>query len=113
MRSYLLGVVCFCIVLTLQSAKAADLKAGQTKFQTLCVTCHGASGKGDGAAAAGLNSKPKDLSATKRTDAELKKIIKEGGAANGMSPLMPPWGSALSEQDLNNVIVYIRSLGKK
>lgn len=95
------------------SVKAADLKAGQTKFQTLCVTCHGATGKGDGPAAAGLNPKPKNLSATKRTDVELKKIIKEGGAANGMSPLMPPWGHSLSPQDIDNLVTYIRSLGKK
>lgn len=95
-----------------ESAKAADLKAGQTKFQTLCATCHGASGKGDGPAAAGLNPKPKNLSVTKRTDAELKKIIKEGGAANGLSPLMPPWGPSLSEQDVTNLIAYIRSLAK-
>lgn len=95
------------------SVQAADLKAGQAKFQTLCVTCHGASGKGDGAAAAALNPKPKDLSVTKRTDVELKKIIKEGGAANGMSPLMPPWGPSLSAQDIDNLVGYIRSLGKK
>lgn len=90
-----------------------DSNAGKAKYNQFCTTCHGAFGKGDGPAAAGLNPKPKDLSATKKTDAELKKIIKEGGAANGLSPLMPPWGPALSEQDINNVIVYIRSLGKK
>lgn len=90
----------------------ADLSAGKAKYNQFCATCHGASGKGDGPAAAALNPKPRNLSATKRSDAELKKIIKEGGAANGMSPLMPPWGPSLSEQDVTNLIAYIRSLAK-
>lgn len=93
--------------------KGADAKAGEAKFRQLCATCHGSTGKGNGPAAAGLNPKPKDLSVTKRTDADIKKIIKEGGAPNGLSPLMPAWGSALSDQDTANVIAYIRSLGKK
>jgi len=35
-----------------------DAKAGKAKYDTLCVGCHGATGKGDGAAAAALNPKP-------------------------------------------------------
>lgn len=93
--------------------RAADIQAGKAKYNQLCTTCHGATGKGDGPAAAGLNPKPRDLTATKKTDVELKKVIKEGGAANGLSPLMPPWGPSLSAQELDNLVAAIRSLGKK
>lgn len=34
---------------------------GQKLYQTNCAMCHGAEGKGDGAAGAGLNPKPRNL----------------------------------------------------
>ena len=88
--------------------------AGQAKYQMFCATCHGPTGKGDGVAANGLTPKPRNFTdkaaMAQKTDAQLKKVIQLGGAANGLSPSMPPWGSALSEQDIANVIAYIRSL---
>jgi mono/diheme cytochrome c family protein len=45
-------------------------------------------------------------------DGDIFKIIKEGGGAVGKSPLMPPWGAALPDQDIRNVVAYIRSLAK-
>jgi mono/diheme cytochrome c family protein len=68
-------------------------EAKQT-FSTLCVTCHGADGKGDGVAAANLNPKPRNYTdkawQASVTDDQLAKVILEGGAAVGKSPLMPP-----------------------
>lgn len=92
---------------------AADSAAGKAKFQQLCATCHGASGKGDGVAAMGLNPKPRTFDAAflkGRTDAQLEKVIKDGGTAVGLSPLMPPWGSQLTPTDIQNIIAFIRSL---
>ena len=95
---------------------AGDAVKGKATFQQSCSTCHGATGKGDGAAGAALNPKPKDLS-DKAFNGSLKpdylaKIIKEGGQAVGKSPLMPKFGNALKEGDVENVIAYIRSLAK-
>ncbi len=87
---------------------------GATTYKTYCVTCHGDSGKGDGAAAAALDPKPADFSTaefwTSRNDTDLKKVIKEGGAAAGKSPLMPPWGASLSDAQIDEVLAYIKSL---
>lgn len=58
-----------------------------------CVACHGADGKGTGAAAAALNPKPRNYSdaAWQKTvtDEQLKKAIVGGGAAVGKSAMMP------------------------
>ncbi len=105
----------FAILMSLPMlANAADVAAGKVKFQQMCATCHGAGGKGDGAAAAALNPKPRNFTdvayMSKRTDAQLAAIIKNGGAANGLSPLMAPFGSSLSDADIANIVAYIRTL---
>ncbi|PIR21419.1 MAG: hypothetical protein COV45_01340 [Deltaproteobacteria bacterium CG11_big_fil_rev_8_21_14_0_20_47_16] len=104
-------------VLSISSTSvAADVAAGKTKFQQMCASCHGATGKGDGVAAASLNPKPRNLSDAAymktRSDAVLKAIIMNGGAANGKSAMMPPWKASLSPADVDNLIAYIRSLAK-
>jgi mono/diheme cytochrome c family protein len=98
------------------STQAADVAAGKAKYAQLCGSCHGASGKGDGPAAGALNPKPRDHTDGKYMktlkDEDIFKITKEGGPSVGKSPLMPPWGAALSDQDIRNVVAYIRSLAK-
>jgi hypothetical protein len=37
-------------------------------------------------------------------------VITEGGAAVGKSGFMPSWKSTLSDQDINDVIAFIRTL---
>ena len=78
--------------------------------------CHGANGKGDGPAAAGLNPKPKDFTdcnaMAKNSDETLFKAIKEGGQSVGISPMMPSWGAALKDQQVKDLVTYIRSLCK-
>jgi len=95
-------------------AQKGDPKAGKKSYDLLCGSCHGASGKGDGPAAASLPAKPRSLTDGKSMNAlkdqYLFDVIKKGGASVGKSPLMPPWGGQLSDQDIWNVVSYIRSL---
>ena len=96
------------------AAEKGDPKAGKARYDLLCASCHGTSGKGDGPAAAALTPKPRDHSDGKYmntlTDKYLFDIIKGGGSSAGKSPLMPPWGSQLGDQDIWNVVSYIRSM---
>ena len=88
------------------SAKAvAD---GKKSAQVNCVSCHGTSGKGDGAAAVALNPKPADWTSARvqsETDGELFWKISNGRGA------MPPW-KHLPEPERWSLIQYIRSLKK-
>lgn len=104
-----------CAVFSLSSASAAekgDAAKGKETFQTTCAACHGAEGKGDGVAAAALDPKPRNLSdaayVSTLSDEHLYKVISEGGASVGLSPMMAAWGGTLSEQDIWNVIAYLR-----
>jgi len=76
------------------AAAAAEATEAKSIYDSRCVTCHGAGGKGDGAAAAALNPPPRDLTLAEWQnsvdDAHIEKIITAGGPAVGKSPLMPP-----------------------
>jgi mono/diheme cytochrome c family protein len=89
-----------------------DPTKGKEIFQASCAACHGPEGKGDGAAAAALDPKPRNLSdadyLSTLSNEHLLKVISEGGASVGKSPMMAAWGGILSENDILNVIAYIR-----
>jgi mono/diheme cytochrome c family protein len=91
-----------------------DPKAGKVKYDANCVGCHGATGKGDGAAAAALNPKPQDHTNGKvmntLTDKYLFDIIKDGGAAVKKAPIMPASNKKLTDQEIWDIVAYIRSL---
>ena len=93
-----------------------DAKAGKAKYDANCVGCHGATGKGDGAAAAALNPKPQDHTNGKvmkaLSDKYLFEIIKDGGAAVKKAPIMPASGKKFSDQEVWDIVAYIRSLAK-
>ena len=94
------------------AAGKGDPAKGKEKYNQICASCHGPSGKGDGPAAAALDPKPRNLSDPKYvstlSDEQIFKTVKEGGATVGKSPLMPAWGSVLSDSDIWNVIAYLR-----
>lgn len=91
-----------------------DAKAGKIKYDANCIGCHGATGKGDGPAAAALNPKPQDHTDGKAmnalTDKYLFDIIKQGGKAVQKAALMPAANKKLTDQDIWDMVAYIRSL---
>lgn len=96
---------------------AGDAAKGKAKYQEVCAACHGATGMGDGPAAAGLPVKPRNHTDAaymgKLKDQQIFDTIKKGGQAMGKSPLMPPWGGQLSDAQIRDLVAYIRSLARK
>jgi len=82
----------------------------------LCATCHGEDGCTPGPGAAGLNPQPAKHCdgnyMNKLSDDHIFKVIKEGGASVGKSPLMAAWGGALSDDQIHDVVAFVRSLAK-
>ena len=96
------------------ASAAPDAARGKLQFENYCVSCHGPRGEGDGPVAASLDPKPARLGdrayMSAKTDDYLFKVIKNGGASVGRSPLMAPWGGTLSDAQIRDVVAYIRSL---
>jgi mono/diheme cytochrome c family protein len=90
-------------------AVAQDAKATYDKS---CATCHGASGKGDGTMGKMLKPPPEDFATALKgkSDADIAKVIKEGGKAVGKSPVMPASGSKLSDDEIKGLVDYIKGL---
>ena len=112
----ILVIIALCAAVLSPSliAQAADAEQGKKLYGQFCASCHGQSGKGDGPAAAALNPKPRDHTdkdyMSKMSDDDLLKVIKNGGAAVGKSPLMPPWGASLKDGQIHDIIAYVREL---
>lgn len=100
-----------------QVSPEAKAEADQL-WTTLCTTCHGATGKGDGPVAAGFPVKPASFADPEfqktRTDETIAKAIVEGGAAVGKSPLMPGNPQLTGKPEVVQALVQkVRSLGQQ
>ena len=96
---------------------STSITMAEKVFTTRCAPCHGASGKGDGAAAAALNPKPRDYSdkawQATITDEAIAKAIVSGGPSVGLSALMPPNPDLANKPEVVNALVAkIRGFAK-
>ncbi|MGH7833800.1 MAG: c-type cytochrome [Candidatus Binatia bacterium] len=93
-----------------------DPKRGEDLYTEKCVLCHGSRGEGwDWTKRAAEPPVPvPDLAKVvpKRSDRYLFDVVKDGGEAVGKTPLMPPFGFQLSDQQVWDVVSYMRSLAK-
>lgn len=85
-------------------------------YKAYCVQCHGSEGTGKGVNTRDMSVVPRDHTDTKsmsgRSDETLFKAIKEGGPSIDKSVLMPPWGSTLSDEEIKDLVQYLRMLCK-
>jgi len=88
-----------------------DAENGAKLYKRYCSGCHGEDGRG------GAHTfMPHIQNLTRKDyiefipDGFLFTVIAEGGAAVGKSGYMPAWRGTLSEQDIKDVIAFIRTL---
>jgi len=87
-----------------------DARHGEVIFMQYCQGCHGPDGRGGGkgfmphvgplARKGYIETLPDDY---------LSDVISEGGAAAGKSAYMPSWKTTLTQQDIADVIAFIRT----
>ncbi|MGH7398431.1 MAG: c-type cytochrome [Candidatus Rokuibacteriota bacterium] len=87
---------------------------GQRLYLANCATCHGADGRGSWRATIFL-VRPGDLSDARmdeRSDEYLFGLIKNGGATIG-KPGMPSFGYHLKDDEIRDLVSYLRTLPKR
>ena len=95
-------------------AEQASLDRGAELYSTLCASCHGDGGMGDGPAGASLDPAPAPVAHTSQMmgDDMLFWRISEGGGMAPFDSAMPAWKDALDEQARWDLINYVRALGR-
>jgi mono/diheme cytochrome c family protein len=92
-------------------AAPGDTVKGKAIYEKHCVACHGPQGKGDGPTGKVLVPPAADFTSAaskKKSDADLLKIIE-----NGKPPTaMVAWKGQLSDQDIQHVLAYVKTLRK-
>jgi caa(3)-type oxidase subunit IV len=83
-------------------------------FGTVCATCHGPSGQGDGPAGMALDPRPANFTDPAfwetRDRARIVTVIRDGAASVGGSSLMAPWGALYTPEQLEEMADYVMSL---
>ena len=96
-------------------AHAANADDGKQIYDKNCQACHGPGGKGDGPAGKMLKPAPGDFATAVKGkgDADIAKVIKEGGKAVGKSAVMPAYGTKLSDEQVQLLVKYVKELASK
>ena len=106
--------------LNAQPAANEAVVRGKRVYDARCVECHGSAGHGDGRAASILTPHPRDFTAGKYklrttetgsipTDDDLLRTVRQGVYGSAM----PGWEKILSEAELQDVVVYIKTLSPR
>jgi len=92
------------------SVVRSPVARGEAAFKANCILCHGVRGDGKGRASVLYNPPPTDLTRSDKNDMYKEMIITLGGKAMGRSDAMPVWGEQISEQEIKDLVAYLRTL---
>ena len=107
---FVVALVAFCALLVPTLVVAGgDAKAGKVVYDKKCASCHGPNGEGKPALAKALKVEIRDLGSKEvqdKSDEQLKKDTVEGvGKMKAVA--------GLKDQEVADLIAYLRSLKKK
>jgi len=98
------------------STEGMKLDTGKEIFEAACIGCHGPGGRGQPESILGFE-KPDtfpDFSdcngSTREKTFDWRATIHEGGSHRGFSEIMPSWADALSSEQIDKVVGYLRTL---
>lgn len=114
MKKCIAGLITAVAVLAAFPALAGDAGHGRDLYEIYCTQCHGINGDGGGLNVRDMSVQPRDhtdpVEMGARTDEELVKVIRHGGKAIDKSVLMPAWGDNLSDEQIDDLVAYLRRL---
>ncbi len=113
----------FLLVFVFKGGYQVWAATAKENYDWYCTQCHGLKGTGDGpnARPSKYGIKQPDMSVTPRnhtspkdmdklSDEDLRVAIKDGGRAISKSALMPPFGKTLTDEEIEDLVKYLREL---
>ena len=109
-----LTIPCLLSAQYLTHSFTSNAQRGQRIYKSACVSCHGSDGRGALQAISGF--RPPDTfpdftrcdQTTAEVDAAYKAVIEHGGPTRGFSQIMPSFSEALTSQDIDDLVAYLR-----
>jgi len=90
----------------------ATLKDGQEIYRAACAACHGFDGRGADRSLVGFDQPLPDFTdcnfASREAAADWQTVVHGGGPARGFSQIMPAFGEALTPEQIERVVDYLR-----
>jgi mono/diheme cytochrome c family protein len=92
----------------------ADTRTGRELYAAACASCHGATGTGAALSQVGFSDPIPDftdcVTASRETSQDWAAVVHGGGPVRAFSHRMPAFGEALSAEQIDRVVAYVRSL---
>ncbi|MGD8698750.1 MAG: c-type cytochrome [Gemmatimonadales bacterium] len=86
--------------------------SGAQLYEVSCAACHGSDGKGQSPSQVAFADELPDFSdcnfASREPDADWFAVIHDGGPVRAFSPMMPAFGEALSDEQIQSVLDHVR-----
>jgi len=109
-RAVSMAMLSLCSQASVAQSVTAKAGNGAMLFHRYCATCHGETARGDGVAAKLFDPRPPDLTRSKLSEEYKESIIRLGGREVGRSPGMPPWRDELDDEQIRDLLGYLRSV---
>ena len=106
----------FCLSTATAAAQTSPvlLQDGQQIYRAACAACHGPDGRGQPLSTVGFDTPLPDFTscsfATPETTADWVGIAHQGGPVRAFDRRMPAFGDALSDEQIEKAVAYVRSL---
>jgi mono/diheme cytochrome c family protein len=108
-------VVVSSIIAATITARAAE--RSKENYLMRCASCHGVEGRGDGPSLKWLLTRPTDFrdcgDMRKLSDDTMFTVIKYGTGAVDLPPDMPGFWNRLSDDEIKNVVSFVRQFCPK
>jgi mono/diheme cytochrome c family protein len=112
--AFVMSLLAVASIPSVPLAQSHDAARGKELFAQFCSGCHGEDGRGEAKTFRPNvgNLAVKELM-DQLSDEYLFTVIQKGGAAVGKNAAMPAWSARLGDDDIWNVVAFVRTLARR
>lgn len=106
----LIGIVAALLAPGWATGNPERIAKGRAVFVEACAQCHGADGRGNPAWESEVRPVAfDDCGTTAEPSEHWQRVVRDGGASVGLSPVMPAFEGAFTADEIESVVAYLRT----